>query len=97
MRHQPYAEVDDALRAWAQRTGFPLQTVYRDDEVRTFSIAHPRRTFQLWIEPPSDDDFVVVQASDNAGRKALTERLDVPISDLPAALDRMLAWIQNAA
>lgn len=99
MRAQPFFEIDSALEAWAAEQGLDLQTEYKDDTVRSFTVAHPRATFQLWVEPPRSDGSVSVAACDHAGPPRLWARREVrvPASAVTGALDDLLLWIKTHA
>jgi hypothetical protein len=55
--------VDGILEAWSKRQEIPLQTSYRDENVRSFEFVGSNGVqFQIWIEPPAMDGSTIVHA-----------------------------------
>ena len=93
-----YGSVDPAISAWVHRNSLQLFNRYKDYEVRTVDLFRSRKwfrarpPFQIWVDAPDADGFVVVHAWD---RQDLKFDQRCPVESVSEALDAALAWVQS--
>ena len=95
-----YASVDGQIRAWAKRHALELFTSQGDRGVRAVYVSSMTgECFQIWIDPPADDQICVYAACIEGRREHDPPRTwRIPIADLEATLDSALqtvaGWMQ---
>ena len=89
--HNIYEPWDPVLKEWSARNKIPLQTRYREEEVRSFTLVGPdgSRVCQIWLEL----DPLQVKAWDLKERSQTFEAETSLESALDQALETARAWI----
>jgi hypothetical protein len=65
-----YSKLDDVIDKWAKQNSLLIYKKYQDNEVRSTSVVSPSgEMFQIWIDPPDENDEVGVHVWDRKNRK----------------------------
>lgn len=85
--------IDPVIFEWGRRINYPVDTEYKDFEVRSVEMVSPDcRRFQIWIDPPDPSGSTMVHLWDYK-KRSIEKRADV--NSLAAALDELTAECQN--
>jgi hypothetical protein len=89
-----YERIDDKLSAWVATRSLLLNKSSKDEEVRSIEVTdHRGRRYQMWIDQPSDDGVVRVNAWDHRKRKVeFSCREDQIVGCLDAAYQKVREW-----
>ncbi len=88
-----FQNIDAQLYSWADRNNLQIQTLYRDEEVRSIELTNSKGTRgQIWVE--INQDKIKVHAWDfGKNRLAIPATLTNVASALDAALSALRSWL----
>jgi len=90
-----YSAIDDILKRWSEIRRIPMQTEYKEVEVRSFDFfGTDGLRYQLWVDPPDEAGKVSIHVWDHkkrrfdvtAGVSELFEKLDETLNSIGAIL-----------
>lgn len=88
-----YGDLDSVILPWAREHGLHIHTDYKGEEVRSIEVVSNNGTrCQIWVDPPTDPNAVVVHAWDFKRRH---ERFSASTSGIRESLDRAYAAVRS--
>ena len=94
-------KIDKIVKAWAPNYGLNLQTIYKDENVRSIAVVDDSgNVYQIWIEQLKRGRVRVSSSNNLSGKKSKNWTRKTRISKLDRALDRaydkVSDWIQKS-
>lgn len=93
-----YEELDPLLLPWAKEKDLSVDTIHRDDAVRSIPMSDLKgNTFQIWIDPYQEDNLVVkIKAWDFKERSISTSAIkETFIESLDNTLKTVRSWMNS--